>query len=116
MAEERTLEVNAERLRAICVRASLRLLYRGRQFFERGHRRPHRRGYGCGTVAGNAVCRQQLLDTAESVVRALHHVASGAAVDVNIDEAGGENGVAEVDDLSAGGNFDGIASSGGDND
>ena len=56
---------------------------------------------GGGQQAGRAVAGVGAADGAEGVFRAVHEVGAGAAVDVQVHEAGGEVGAVEVDDFGA---------------
>ena len=47
---------------------------------------------------------EQTLDRGQVRIGAFHDIVSRAAVNVNVDQAGREDRVAEVDDLSVGGN------------
>ena len=64
---------------------------------------------GGGQQAGGAVAGVGAADGAEGVVGAVHEVGAGAAVDVQIDEAGDEIAASQVDDLGAGGGAGRIA-------
>ncbi len=56
---------------------------------------------GGGQEAGRAVAGVGAADGSEGVFRAVHEVGAGAAVDVQVHEAGGEGGAVQVDDFGA---------------
>ncbi len=103
MAEERTFEVDTERTsaRAIaggCIgNGTAQRIKRTQSFVDRS-------GHSGGAVASDTMLRHEALDGGEARVRALHHVMTGAAVNVDVDQSGGEHRIAEIDDASVGRN------------
>ena len=63
------------------------------------------RGDGSRAIAGDAVLREGTLDGGERVGRGFHDVVAAVAVDVSVDEAGREDGVAEIGDPRGDGGF-----------
>jgi hypothetical protein len=105
-----------QRLRAVGVSDGLRALDRPGEFFQRGQRFVERRGNRGWAITGDAVPREQALDGGEAIGIAFHDIVAGGAVNMNVDEAGREDGVAKIDDASAGGDRHLRARAGGGDD
>ena len=103
VTEKRSFEMDAERTGARTV-AVVGARDRLAERIERAQGCIDWRGHGRRTVTGNAVTRHKAFDRRQALVGALHHIVTGTAVNVNVNESRSENGVAEIDDTRAPGN------------
>ncbi len=106
VADERTFEMKAERDGAIAAIPRRMFAFDGvGEFLQRIDGAIDGGGDGGRAIAGDAVLGEGTLDSGERVGRGLHDVVAAVAVDVNVDEAGRENGVAEIGDPRGDGGF-----------
>ena len=106
VADERTFEMQAERDGAIAAIPRRMFAFDGvGEFLQRIDGAINSRGDGGRAIAGDAMLGERTLDGGERVGRGFHDVVATVAVDVNVDEAGREDGVAEIGDPRGDGGF-----------
>src|SRR5205809_192033 len=95
MAEEWSFQMNAKRTRAslsvVPARNPFAQMFKGPQDAVFG------RGDGGGQITGNPVAGYMALDGRQRRRISFHHVVAGAAMHVDINETGCENGIREVE-------------------
>ena len=106
VADERAFQVDAERPRAerpaccsTCVGSvnGIGQPFQSRQCLVNGCRDR------CRQIAGDAVTIQQLLYCRKSLGAGFHHIVAGATVNVDINETGNQDHIAQIGDGCAGG-------------
>ncbi len=103
VAEKRPFEMNTEGPSASAI-AICGVLYCVAECVERAQRGVDWSCDGRRTVTSDAVRRDQPFDGGEIGVGSLHHVVSGAAVNMNVDHPGREDCFAEVEYATMGRN------------
>ena len=75
-----------------------------------GFQRPIQRGRnGCRTITGDPMLHHQPLDGREALFRAFHDIVPGSAVNMDVNQSGCQDGIAEVDNSRLKGNRHGIS-------
>ena len=90
---ERAFEVNADGLGAMVRRP----LDQAGNFLHGCQQLIQRRGNGGRQVRADTLGRQKSPDSVQRLGRALHHIVPCAAMDVYVDEAGQDSGIAEIE-------------------
>ena len=104
VANERAFEVDSERESPAAVILIIALAFSTLAFFDcirESFQRPqsciHGRGDGSRKVSCDSMARKEVFDRGQSVGGIVHDVISGAAVNVEIDVTGRDDGVAEIE-------------------
>src|SRR5271157_3189670 len=106
VTEERSFEMDTQRTRARRVGAAIALgTFHGlSQILQRFQRLIHRRSDGRWAIAGHTVPRHHPFDGRKARAGAFHHVVTCPAVNMDVDESGRKNRIAEVYNARAGRN------------
>jgi hypothetical protein len=64
-----------------------------------------RSGHGCSEIAGDSMLDHSCFDSGKRTIVCFHHIVTGAAMDMNVDETGRENQVRIINVAGANGDF-----------